>query len=111
MLRRVYDRGRNCVRLRHLTGLTDDDNETSATLPSHVRCNPSGELPWTYHLGLEMPQYVINRNVIDRACDVSAGIAADNVDVTEVVDDVIDQRGDIGRAADVGDEAFRASGA
>ena len=45
-----------------------------------------------------------------RPGDVRAGIAHHDVDAAERLDGVVDQRGDVGRLADVGDEAFRLGG-
>ena len=65
------------------------------------------QAPTDRHLGLEMPQQGLGRDIVDAAGDMRAGIAHHDIDAAEAFDGVVDQRGDIGRLADIGDEALR----
>jgi hypothetical protein len=57
-----------------------------------------------------MPQQCLGRNAVDAARDMRAGIAHHDIDAAERRDGVLDQRGDVGRLADIGNEASRVGG-
>ncbi len=106
VLRRIGDRGGDGVRLRHFSGLADDDDEAPTALPAHVRRNLTRQFPRADHFRLEMPEQYIGRDVVDTSGDVRAGIAHHDVDAAEGVDGILDQSRNISRLADIGDETF-----
>src|SRR3954469_17137324 len=110
MLRRVDDRGGQGVALRHLSGLANNDDETAAALPAHVRRDRTREFPRADHLGLEMPQQDIRRDIVDASRDVRSGIADDDVEAAEGLHGVLDQRRNVSRYADIRHEALRCRG-
>src|ERR1041385_333389 len=57
-----------------------------------------------------MPQQRLGRDAVDAARDMRAGIAHHDIDAAERLDGIVDQRGDVGRLADVGNKALRLGG-
>src|ERR1041384_2974073 len=54
------DHGRgDCVRLRHFSGLADDDDKAAAATMTHLLRNRPRQLPWANHLGLEVTQQAV----------------------------------------------------
>ncbi len=106
MLRCVDDGRGNTIRLRHFAGLADDHDEAAAAARLHHRHDAARQFPCAEHLGLEMTLQRITGDLIETARQMRAGITDHDIDAAEGLVDVVDERGDIARLADIGDEAF-----
>ena len=106
MLRGVDDGRGDAIRLRHLAGLADDHDEAATAARLHYRHDAARQFPCAEYLGLEVTLQRVACDFIEAARQMRAGIADHDIDAAERLVDVIDERGDIARLADVGDEAL-----
>ena len=100
-----YRRG-NGVGLRHLAGLTDDDDEAASFFLAHVRHHRARQLPGAEHFGLEMREHFIAVDVFQPAGQMGAGIAHHDVDAAERLDDIVGERGDVSGRTEIGGEGL-----
>ena len=106
MLRGIDDGRSNAIRLRYLAGLADDNDEAAAAARFHHRHDPARQFPCAEHLGLEVALERVAGDLVEAARQMRARVADHDIDAAEGLVDVVDERGDIARLADIGDEAF-----